>query len=466
MVAIHTRTPAHRTTSSSQKTPEPPKDQPIVALKKAGELPFQALASDFHWGADSWEMKLASAADKAGNKNGKTDAQEILSYVANPKGDFITSEQIHELFSDLARAGGKLPNAKLNAPWKRAVADAVGKYAGDNDKVLSEKEFRAWVETIEKDKNPNLPRWLPLQELESMLASISAATGEKHMLRAIGFKDAVELRREYLQIVFDPKKKVPLASAYVLSAADLALRPKGDFRPATFHKDPDFNGSANPNSYTNSHYDRGHQADFEGAVIGQADERGAAWSTMSTTNLAPQTPELNENSWRYLEQSFHEAVLSTGAKAVIVTGSVFLDAAGKPLPPDKIAYIGPKDDRIAVPTHSYKAVLLMLPNGQKQMYGYLVENTRKLPVFTDKDGEEKIQQLLRERRVPVMEIEKKLGGVVLFPALSPAESKRLKAEVKSFPPLPPEGKHAYANGLWPEAAPPKPEPKHAHPKKS
>ena len=101
------------------------------------------------------------------------------------------------------------------------------------------------------------------------------------------------------------------------------------------------------------------------------------------TNMAPQHPNVNRQAWATLEDGVRDLVKSTGGKAYVLTGNLYLDAQGKPLPPEARETIGKEGRPIAVPTHNFKTVLLELPNGNLSMFAYMVPNVKDAPTNTE-----------------------------------------------------------------------------------
>jgi endonuclease G len=169
------------------------------------------------------------------------------------------------------------------------------------------------------------------------------------------------------------------------------------------------------------------------------------------TNMAPQTPALNRQVWRTLEAATHEMVKSTGGKATILTGSLFLDDKGQPLPPEQRNWIG-KDgaQKVAVPTHFFKTVLLQLPNGHLTMSAYLVPNRADLPT---KKAE--ILELLDQSKTSVDQMEQ-LTGFDLYAHLPKTVQAQLESEVTPAAEAEAMQKSFVASLLWRKGTPPPP----------
>jgi endonuclease G len=94
--------------------------------------------------------------------------------------------------------------------------------------------------------------------------------------------------------------------------------------------------------------------------------------TFLLSNMSPQTPKLNRDIWRILEEQIRNMVL-TGGEAWIFTGNAFLSPDSHFVNPSE--FIGP--DSIAVPTHCFKAVLYKDNSGKYTAYAFLIPNQRE-----------------------------------------------------------------------------------------
>ena len=136
------------------------------------------------------------------------------------------------------------------------------------------------------------------------------------------------------------------------------------------------------------------------------------------SNMAPQQPNLNRESWATLEDAVRDLVSTTGGKAYVMTGSLYLDSQGKPLPPEALQTIGNEARRIAVPTHNFKTVLLELPNGNLSMFAYMVPNVKEAPT-----GADNIAKFLEGSRTSVDRLEELLGQDLYAQLPEPVQAK-------------------------------------------
>lgn len=118
-------------------------------------------------------------------------------------------------------------------------------------------------------------------------------------------------------------------------------------------------GSAEPEDYKSSGYDRGH--------LLPAGDRKATPQAMTETflmsNVSPQRPSLNRGVWKDIEEQVRKWVKKEG-RLFITTGPVL-----KPLPKN---YIG-VNNRVLVPEYFYK-VVLDADAPEYKMIGFLVPN--------------------------------------------------------------------------------------------
>jgi endonuclease G len=243
------------------------------------------------------------------------------------------------------------------------------------------------------------------------------------------------LQREYMRIVENDAHRTANMVAYTLTAADQHQTPGGVARKNNFHIDPQYANSSKPADYDHTPYDRGHQKPAEDSPNMEAMDE-----TFLMTNMAPQTKVLNEQSWKYLEEATRELVNATGGSATIVTGSLYVDDKGNPLPPDQVKWIGENgQSRVAVPSHSFKTVLLQKPDGTKQAYAFAVPNRADLPMKA-KD----IQAFLKTCRVPITNVEQSLGGGAQLYVGLPASDAELKADSSSAIEVPDPQHHLVA----------------------
>ena len=143
---------------------------------------------------------------------------------------------------------------------------------------------------------------------------------------------------------------------YIMTADEVSRRAAkrgDDFRP-----DPEIpTGSATPQDYTRSGYDRGHLA--------PAADMSFSVRTMSESfymsNMSPQAPQFNRGIWSKLEKQVRHFATKE-RRIVVVTGPI--------LPAEKTITIGA--NRVTVPEFYYKVIYDTTP--PEKMIGFVLPN--------------------------------------------------------------------------------------------
>jgi endonuclease G len=133
-------------------------------------------------------------------------------------------------------------------------------------------------------------------------------------------------------------------------------------------------------------------------------------ATFVLTNAVPQKHGVNGGEWAQLEGAVHHLAATRGTVWVF-SGPVF---AGK----TPVKTIG--RDQVAVPTHTYKVVLCVHMNGEKEMFGFVLPNL------------DKPAGKISSYTFSVDEVER-LTGLDFFSTLPAAEQKRLEKAVRELP---------------------------------
>jgi len=187
-----------------------------------------------------------------------------------------------------------------------------------------------------------------------------------NLLWGIASQRGTILDYEYFVINHNDGFKIPYWVACYLSFSNLqgTINRTNDFRA-----DPRLDNGLKSEleDYRHSGYDRGHNAPA-GAF---KRSRDAMSTTFLLSNMSPQTPRLNRNIWRILEEQVRDMVREEG-EAWIITGNLFLNPDSQVICP--LEYIGP--NHVAVPTHLFKAILSMNENSDYSMYAFLLPNQR------------------------------------------------------------------------------------------
>ncbi len=243
-------------------------------------------------------------------------------------------------------------------------------------------------------------------------------------------EDSLLLPKTFFTICYHTKWRIARWVAYFLTAPDL----EGDVdRTEDFREDEAIRKEADRSrlsDYAGSGYHRGHMAP---AAAFDRSERAMS-TTFLLSNMAPQTASLNSGKWRSLESRVRK-VINAHRGVWIVTGNLFakadrsrglrnrafetIDPFGLPKN-DKRHWLG--NGRVAVPTHSFKAVLVARDSGKFAAYGFIMPNQRT-----------RLAGKVRDYQVPVDEMER-LTGIDVFSVLDDVLEARLEADAMAWPP--------------------------------
>ena len=166
--------------------------------------------------------------------------------------------------------------------------------------------------------------------------------------------DLIMLIHEDFIIGYDTVLNIPLWVSYLLTSewAKDTL-----FRKDCFRDDPRLRENSNQETckiYSGSGYDRGHLAprnDFNRS-------RTAQLNTFIFSNIVPQFPKHNRNTWKYLEHYINEKTKEKGLDSlIIVTGVIFdHDYDNKPDEKNRIPMIS-ESRPLPVASDFYKIIL-------------------------------------------------------------------------------------------------------------
>lgn len=416
-----------------------------IARDHHHSLEISALEKARGWGSESWQAKLLEAVDAAGigrnRNNGRVTAREVDAYLrAPPAGtSFITSTQMQEERAALDQDSGVTVAKKVD-DFDHAWEDRLAKQAdASGDGVLTRQELDGYLSRC-KSGTKGAPLWLPDQEVAMLDSDIEDLSGGTNVLSPKGPRVGTELRKDYMRLVMDDRKNAPQWVSFELSAADIAETPSGvDRDKSHWAQDPDLPyPGVTDSDYVDTGFDRGHIKPAE-----DSPDQAAMDESHLMTNVAPEYPTFNRQTWRTLEQAVNELVIATGGKADIVTGTLYLDKRGKPLPVEDIPTTGSGKRRIAVPTHIFKAVRLTKPDGTVSEFAFVVPNTADAPV-----DEEGIGKLLRSSRASIDQVESLLGQDLFGPG-DPAQEADADPKIT----FPNAGHYHAASLVWPQGVP-------------
>ncbi|UCD76723.1 MAG: DNA/RNA non-specific endonuclease [Phycisphaerales bacterium] len=129
--------------------------------------------------------------------------------------------------------------------------------------------------------------------------------------------------------------------------------------------------------YTNTGYDRGHQA----AAADFSADQELMDETFRVTNIAPQEPDLNQQAWKALEMRIRDWI-GPNQPAYIITGPIFHDPREEgdgERADGLVEYYTVGPGGVSVPTHFYKIVLQWRDEAWNAI-GFVMENADPGPV--------------------------------------------------------------------------------------
>ena len=148
--------------------------------------------------------------------------------------------------------------------------------------------------------------------------------------------------------------------------------------------------------YTNSGYDRGHLCPSDDRDSTAEENK----TTFILTNIVPQAPQHNRETWRLLEE-YCRAQIATNHELYIVAGTYGKGGEGDIGKAESIAA-----GKLTVPAALWK-VILILPNGQNDLQR-ITEQTRTIAVWIPNTNTS-ASQPWSNYRVSIDELEKRTG---------------------------------------------------------
>lgn len=149
------------------------------------------------------------------------------------------------------------------------------------------------------------------------------------------------LRYRGMTVSFNPETHQPNYVAWELLGSEAAGE---EPRSNDFQADPAVKGSATPEDYRYTGYDRGHMAPAGDMKW----DPEAMRESFLMTNMCPQAPELNRGAWKKLEEKCRARAMADSA-IIIVCGPIF----DRPEPSMRLGSTG-----VAVPDRFFKVVLM------------------------------------------------------------------------------------------------------------
>lgn len=189
----------------------------------------------------------------------------------------------------------------------------------------------------------------------------------------------IMIDHQYFKIAYNPKRRLPEYVTYQLTADH--LKSKSAERNNKFIPDPYLVDNNIPyvvtGEYAKSGYDRGHlapSADF-------AWDQDANNKTFVMSNMAPQTPGLNRDAWKRLEDQVRKWACGE-EKVTVITGPVLTD------------HLPRLESGLEIPQDFFK--IIIDETAPKKTIAFLYHQTDK-------------GNVLSERMVPLNNIEKVTG---------------------------------------------------------
>ena len=193
-------------------------------------------------------------------------------------------------------------------------------------------------------------------------------------LAEIGHPDTGRiLQFEDFVLSYDGRTRQPRWVMEFLTRGDLDGTANRDGSRFTEDKSIPVEFRARLEDYRGSGFDRGHMApagDFK-------DDQGEMNQTFTLSNMSPQLPKFNRQTWRGLETKVRKMVHDTG-EAWVITGPLFMPADHRFFMEDgrRVAYQTIGETDIAIPTHYFKIVAHRFENGKRwKAFAWIVPHT-------------------------------------------------------------------------------------------
>ena len=221
------------------------------------------------------------------------------------------------------------------------------------------------------------------------------------------------LDKDFYVINYSDRWRIPYWSAYHLTTEDLkgTAKRKDNFQPDLEVPDK---ARSTLEDYKGSSFDRGHLApagDFTRSKEAMA-------ATFLLSNMSPQYPNTNQGIWQNLEGQIRDMIADVG-EAWVVTGDAFMSKDSQPANP-KLWMKRGRQNRVAVPTHLFDAILTKDAKGRWCAYAFLVPNQQA-----------KNSHATSEYRLSVDRLEQ-ITGFDFFVGLDTAVQNRIESRVPAW----------------------------------
>jgi endonuclease G len=382
---------------------------------KVRPVAIDDLPARLGWEPKGWQMTLLRSLDDSASglfrNPGQVTVSELVSALRNPDDPSeLTTAAYGRLERVLTATAGsaqaEVSIASLDTEWERQVA----RFADANgDGKVSAQELADYLKKDKRARNR-----LTLQSVGVMLHQVAALTGEPdpYKLGALGNDSLIFIRSAYAG-AYNKDRHLATVVAQAITADDIIER-RAFKRDDKFRADGQLakDDQVTPGDFAGTGFDKGHLASNADASSVEN-----AFESFLMSNMAPQYPALNRGSWRFLEDRVRDVIVAAGARALVYTGTLFVDTQGQPMKAaqvEGVQHIG--KSRVAVPTHSFKSVLLRFPDGRMSTMSFMVENRKNLPKKEVPCG-----TLLRRSRVSAASLEHLSGVPSFFDGFIPRE---------------------------------------------
>jgi endonuclease G len=170
--------------------------------------------------------------------------------------------------------------------------------------------------------------------------------------------------------------------------------------------------AAKPTDYRNAGFDRGHLCPSDD----RDSDANTNLSTFAMTNIVPQAPKNNKQTWRYLE-AYEQKLVSEGKELYIIAGTAGQGGSGENGNATTLA-----DGKITVPASLWK-IIVVLPVGRNDLNR--IDASTQVIAISIPNTEEVGNNDWKQYQVSVSAIEK-LTGYTFFSNLPTSIQKMLK----------------------------------------
>lgn len=315
--------------------------------------------------------------------NDKISLLGQLSVDLRDEDHFDEADKIDEQIDQLALAAGMLEHETLEE-WS-GKAQSVTESFNQNLKEVDEsiKSIKKNIKTADSvikgisSVEKALGKIMKSLVLITLFILTSCATVQKNVpapettMESNGFISSTEeeivLDHKYFKVYYSPVKRSAKYVVYELKAENLKV--KGAERANKFNADPLLvkmnKAYVKPTEYARTGYDKGHLA--PSADFGW--DQKANDLTFVMSNMSPQTPGLNRDAWRRLEDQVRKWACGEG-RVTVITGPIYGTS------PKKLK------SGLEIPEKFFK--IIIDETEPKKVISFVMEQTDKGEVFMDR----------------------------------------------------------------------------------